>query len=149
MRLSVLAVLCLLGAAPLHAQPAESPEARAVRETLRAMWDALAANDLAGYAAHVHPDYSSFGENDVYLTEGKDAELRGYRSYLDRVTNLRTDMQQPKVTVRGNTAWITYYWTESAVDGGARSTSRGKATRIFVREGGRWLCIHAHFTAVP
>ena len=28
-------------------------------------------------------------------------------------------------------------------------TQFGKSTRIFVRENGRWLCIHGHYTALP
>ena len=58
-------------------------------------------------------------------------------------------MHQPKVTVRGDMAFITYDWTESAEIEGKRATSRGKSTRVFVREKGRWLCLHGHYTAVP
>jgi ketosteroid isomerase-like protein len=58
-------------------------------------------------------------------------------------------MHQPQVTIRGDVAWIVYYWTDSGWVDGERMTSRGKSTRIFVREGGRWLCIHGHYTAVP
>ncbi len=61
---------------------------------------------------------------------------------------MHTDMHQPVVTVRGDTAWVTYYWTDAGTSDGKRFTSRGKSTRIFVREGGRWLCIHGHYTAV-
>ena len=58
-------------------------------------------------------------------------------------------MHQPQVTVRGTVAWITYYWTDEGTIDGKRFTSRGKSTRIFVKEDGRWLCIHGHYTAVP
>ncbi len=113
-----------------------------------AMWDAIEKGDVDRYATFVHPDFTSFGENDTYFTEGKDAEVRNYRAYLQRATGVHTDMHQPVVTVRGDTAWITYYWTDSGMLDGKRFTSRGKSTRIFVREGGRWLCIHGHYTAV-
>jgi hypothetical protein len=48
----------------------------------------------------------------------------------------------------GDVAWITYYWTDSSIsiETRERSTSRGKSTRVFVREGDRWLCIHGHYT---
>jgi len=57
-------------------------------------------------------------------------------------------MHQAEVTIRGDVAWITYYWTDESTSRitGERSTSRGKSTRIFVREGGHWLCIHGHYT---
>ena len=53
------------------------------------------------------------------------------------------------VTVRGTVAWITYYWTDEGVIDGKRFTSRGKSTRLFVKENGQWLCIHGHYTLVP
>ncbi|MAG71901.1 MAG: hypothetical protein CL471_16670 [Acidobacteria bacterium] len=52
------------------------------------------------------------------------------------------------MTLSGDTAWITYYWTDSGIGADGRFTSRGKSTRIFVCENGRWLCIHGHYTAV-
>ena len=66
------------------------------------------------------------------------------------IKNIRTFMHQPEVIVRGDTAWITYYWSDSGISkkDGSRFTSKGKSTRIFVKENGKWLCIHGHFTAV-
>jgi len=127
---------------------AASPE-EDVKATLRAMWDALERGDLEAYAAHVHPDFSAFGENDVYLAEGKEHEVRSYGAYLKRARGTHTEMHQPKVTVRGDIAFVLYYWTESAEIEGKRVASRGKSTRIFVRENGRWLSLHGHYTAVP
>ena len=142
-------VLWMTGAAAAAAQPAESRDAADVKAVLTAMWAAIEQGDVDKYASYLHPDFSSFGENDVYLTDGKDAEVRSYRDYLSRAKNVHTDMHQPVVKVRGDVAWITYYWTDSGVADGKRFTSRGKSTRVFVKEGGRWLCIHGHYTAVP
>ncbi len=142
--------LLLLGlAAPAAAQAADPKDAADVKATLIAMWDAIEKGDVDRYASYVHPDFTSFGENDVYLTAGKEAEVRSYRDYLRRATGVHTEMHQPAVTVRGDTAWITYYWTDAGMIESKRFTSRGKSTRIFVREAGRWLCIHGHYTAVP
>jgi ketosteroid isomerase-like protein len=124
-------------------------EADAVKATLIAMWEAVEQGDLERYASHVHPRYTSFGENDLYLAAGKSYELENMADYLSRASGVHTDMHQPQVTVRGDVAWITYYWTDRGSVEGRRFTSRGKSTRIFVKEGGRWLCIHGHFTAVP
>ncbi len=75
--------------------------------------------------------------------------MRNIADYLERATNVHTEMHQPEVTVRGDVAWIVYYWTDSGEVDGTRFTSRGKSTRIFVKEDGRWLCIHGHYTEVP
>lgn len=112
------------------------------------MWAALGKGDIKKYATYVHPDYTLFGESDVYLAEGKALEVRAMKDWVGRAKNVQTEMHDAKVTVRRDTAWITYYWTDSGYTGDERFTSRGKSTRIFVREDDRWLCIHGHFTAV-
>jgi ketosteroid isomerase-like protein len=129
-------------------QSSSAKDIAEIKAAMVAMWDAIEKGDIDRYATYVHPDFTSFGENDTYLAEGKEAEVRNYRAYLQRASAVHTDMHQPVVTVRGDTAWITYYWTDSGLLEGKRFTSRGKSTRIFVREGGRWLCIHGHYTAV-
>jgi len=120
-----------------------------VKATLVAMWDAIERGDVEAYAQYVHPDFTQFGENDPYLAEGKESEVGSIRRYVGRATNVHTEMHQPGVTVRGDVAWIVYYWTDSGEVEGERFSSRGKSTRIFVRENGKWLCIHGHYTAVP
>ena len=140
-------VLALAAFAPPYVRAQD--EEQEVIDTLVAMWAAIEAGDLDAYAQHVHPDFTAFGENDVYLAEGRELELRSYEDYLTRAHSVHTEMHQPEVTIRGDVAWITYYWTDSGYTDGGRFTSRGKSTRIFVREDGRWLCIHGHYTAIP
>ena len=145
----MMLVLVLACASPATGQTADSRDVADIKAALTAMWDAIEKADLDRYASYLHPLFTSFGENDLYLTEGKDAEIRNYRDYLARASNVHTDMHQAVVSVRGDVAWITYYWTDSSIAGDKRATSRGKSTRIFVRENGRWLCIHGHYTVVP
>jgi len=146
LRCLVFVALALLLPNGLTAQSDEAV-AKEIKSILVDMWDAIEQEDLERYASHVHPDFTSFGETDLYLNEGKEYELRAYADYLQRVDGVHTEMHQPEVTVRGDVAWITYYWTDagSRADG-TRFTSRGKSTRIFVHENGRWLCIHGHYT---
>ena len=145
-----LTLMFLLLFAPSPVGPQASPEdVVEVEAALLAMWDAIERGDAEAYAEYVHPDFTQFGENDPYLAQGKDLEVSAIRDYVRRATNVHTDMHQPIVTIRGDVAWIVYYWTDSGYTLGERFTSRGKSTRIFVREGGRWLCIHGHYTAVP
>ena len=148
MRILMLVLIATALGAPLVAQDANDA-AGEVQETLTAMWAAIERGDLDEYSTYLHDDYTAFGESDVYLTGGKDLEIRSMRDYLTRAEGVHTEMHQPTVTVRGDVAWITYYWTDRGTVAGSRVTSRGKSTRIFVRENGRWLCIHGHFTSVP
>ena len=120
----------------------------AVKKTLIDMWAAIERGDIKAYAKFLHPDISAFGETDPYLAEGKRLEVLKVKGWLKKASNVHTEMHHPKVTVRGNTAWITYYWTDWGMEDGKRFSSRGKSTRIFVKEKGKWLCIHAHHTLV-
>ena len=144
-QLPAVVLLTLLPQA-VAAQSAEDE----IRQTLVEMWDAIEHGDVQRYATFIHDDFTSFGETDTYLNEGKQKELQGVASWTARSADIRTNMHQPHVTIRGETAWITYYWTDEAESRltGERETSRGKSTRVFVREGWRWLCIHGHYTLV-
>lgn len=147
MKRLVILILMLCGVSTAYAQDLTDEEH--VKQTLIDLWAAIEAGDVDRYATYVHPDYTAFGENDLYLSEGKDLEVRNVAGWLQRARNVHTDMHNADVTVRGDVAWITYYWTDSGIQNGERFSSRGKSTRIFVKEDGRWLCIHGHFTAVP
>lgn len=151
MRLYLFLILLLAWPGTLGAQDRATTarDAEEVKATLVAMWAAIEEGDVERYASYIHPEITVFGENDVYLAEGKELEVRGVADWVERAPGVHTEMHQPQVTVRGDVAWITYYWTDSGVQDGERFSTRGKSTRIFVREDGRWLCIHAHFTAVP
>lgn len=130
-----------------------------IKQNIISMWAAIEVGDVETYMTYVHEDYTVFGEGDIYLQSGKDKERESYSDYLGRVQNVKTFMHQPEVIVRGDTAWITYYWTDSGYSNakdksgktvkGERFTTKGKSTRIFVKENGKWLCIHSHFTDVP
>lgn len=142
----------LLALAP-NARADDAADAAAIKASLISMWAAVEAGDVDRYMSYIHPDYTLFGEGDIYLQSGKALERASYTDYLGRVKNVRTFMHQPQINVRGDTAWITYYWSDSGTytsgaQAGERFTSQGKSTRIYVREDGRWLCIHGHFTDV-
>ena len=135
--------------ASLAAEDLQLSDEQQIVESILSMWGAVQKGDLDAYLEHIHPDYSVFGEGDVYLHEGKAKERIDYADYLSRATGVRTFMHQPKVTVNGDTAFITYHWNDAGYINAERFTSRGKSTRIFVKEEGEWLCIHSHFTAIP
>lgn len=125
-------------------------EAEEIRDVIISMWAAVEQNDVEGYLKYVHRDYTLFGENDIYLQSGKSLERQSYKDYLARYKGIRTFMHQPQFHVHGDTAWVTYYWSDSGFsrDSGERFTTQGKSTRIFVKENDKWLCIHGHFTSV-
>jgi ketosteroid isomerase-like protein len=117
-----------------------------VKFTLAAMWEAIENEDIELYASYVHPDFTQFGESDPVLKIGKKAEVDGIREWLKNSSDIHTEMEEPLVVIRDSVAWITYYWKDRGYSNGEAFSSRGKSTRIFVKENGNWLCIHAHYT---
>lgn len=126
-----------------------SIEKEKIKNTLVEMWDAIEKEDIERYAQYIHPDFTQFGESDPLLLEGKKAEVSGTLAWIEDSEDIRTEMIDPKVTVRGNSAWITYYWSDHGTSGGKKFSSKGKSTRIFVKENNQWLCIHGHYTLLP
>lgn len=143
-----LLVFCLTANAVFAQKTTSEKMENEVKATLVSMWDAIEKEDMERYASFLHPDFTSFGETNTYLSEGKELELRSIQNWLKTADNVHTEMHNPQVTIVGEVAWITYYWTDAGLDDGKPFTSKGKSTRIFVRENGRWLCIHGHYTLV-
>lgn len=117
-----------------------------IKQTLVNMWDAIEKGDIDRYASYIHPDFTQWGETATKLRVGKAAEVKGIKDWIEEPTKVRTVMKEPKVTVRGDTAWITYFWEDEGTSKGKPFATRGKSTRIFVKEGDKWLCIHGHYT---
>ena len=59
-------------------------------------------------------------------------------------------MLNPKVQVYGDTAILSYnfFGLEQNKDGKV-TPSRAKSTRVYVKQGGRWMLVHANFAADP
>lgn len=132
-----------------QAQQGDSQVEEEIKATLTQMWAAIEAEDIDTYASFIHPDFTQFGEYDSVLKRGKEVELLGVRNWVETADNIHTEMEEPVVSIRGNTAWITYYWMDSGMNGETPFASRGKSTRIFVKENEKWLCIHGHYTLLP
>lgn len=120
-----------------------------IKATLVEMWDAIENEDIEKYASYIHPNFTQFSETDPILLEGKEAEVAGTAEWIKTSTDIHTKMIDPKVTINGDCAWITYYWSDHGTTNGKAFASKGKSTRIFVKENDKWLCIHGHYTLLP
>lgn len=149
--INVLAILILFGISGGCGdnQSSSEKDKQIIKQSLIAMWSAIEQGDIDTYASYIHPDFTQFGETDTILRLGKKAEVDGIASWLKNSSNIHTEMLEPRITVNGNTAWIVYYWSDSGFTDNVKFTSKGKSTRIFVKEGGKWLCIHGHYTLLP
>jgi ketosteroid isomerase-like protein len=117
-----------------------------IKNILIQMWDAIEKEDIERYASFIHSDFTQFGETDSILSIGKEAEVNGIKNWIINSSDIHTEMIDPKVTINGKVAWIVYYWSDRGLTNGIPFASKGKSTRIFVEENGKWLCIHGHYT---
>lgn len=124
-------------------------EKEAIKTTLNKMWAAIENEDIEAYAQYIHPDFSQFGEYDAEITLGKKLEIEGVANWVKISENIHTEMIDPIVTIKDDVAWITYYWSDHGTTEGIPFASKGKSTRIFVKDKNKWLCIHGHYTLLP
>ncbi|SOE21618.1 protein of unknown function [Spirosomataceae bacterium TFI 002] len=117
-----------------------------IKSTITQMWDAIEQEDMEKYGTFIHPDFTQFGETDPVLRVGKQAEIAGITDWVATSENIHTEMEEPKVTIKGDVAWITYYWKDQGTTNGEPFATTGKSTRIFIKENNHWLCIHGHYT---
>jgi len=143
-----LLVINLLILFPVSLTLAQNSTEDHIKSILTEMWDAVEKKDIDTYAMHLHPDYTSFGENNFFINEGKGLEIRNTKNWVSNLNSIHTDMHNATVSVKGDVAWITYYWTDYGTENEEPFSSKGKSTRIFVKENDVWLCIHAHFTLI-
>ena len=148
-----ITILLILGCANHEEKVAENIvgeelelEKEEIKATLTAMWDAVEKGDLARYEQYVHPDFTQFGEYDSALRVGKEAEMEGMRRSMAKSKGVHTEMVAPRITVKGNVAWVVYYWEDYGLSDGEPFSTHGKSTRIFVKQNDKWLCIHGHYT---
>ncbi len=143
--LFILAILCNSCVKKITAEE----EAGHIKAAITDMWDAIEKHDINRYADYIHPDFTQFGETDSVLRVGKSAEINAIKDWMRNSTNVHTEMHGPQVTVKNNMAWIVYYWSDSGITDGKPFSSKGKSTRIFIKEKGQWQCIHGHYTLLP
>lgn len=139
-----------LGLASAPAAAAEDPRVAAdVMALARAQWAAEIAKQPAGaQLAAAADDYTEFNPDYPTRLDGKELAMRMLAAAPDRVPTV-SEMQNPKVQVYGDTAILTYNFVgQSRTADGKLHTDSGKSTRVYVRQGGRWMLVHANFAPV-
>jgi ketosteroid isomerase-like protein len=115
----------------------------------KAQWAAeIARKPVSEQLASVADDYSEF--NPVYPTriDSKILAMRMVEADPGDAT-LLAEMQNPRVQVYGDTAILTYNYAGINRDkDGKTNPQTAKSTRVYVREGGKWMLVHANFAPV-
>ena len=142
-----IALLLMIGA---PVQAADNPQVAAeIMALARAQWASEIANEpMAQQNASLAEDYTEFNGDFPTLLVGKTTSTRmGEVTPSDKA--MYSDMQNGRVQVYGDTAVLTYNFAglRRGADGKV-APSLAKSSRVYVRQGGRWMLVHANFAPV-
>ena len=141
-------ILALIVTAPTTAMADDADEVIALA---KAQWEAQLLNAPAAKVMEtVADDYTEF--NPVYPTrlDGKELNKR-FAEASEKSTDklVVAEMANPKVQIYGDVAILTYNFLGATQDAdGAINQTTAKSTRVYAKQGGDWMLVHANFAPV-
>lgn len=134
-------------------KPAAASNKQAADEVIaltRAHWAAEMKKDAAAWGKNVADDYTVFEGAYPTRIDGKATMqhvVDGNFSGTD--TLITAEMANEKVQVYGDVAILSYNYIASIRNkDGKVSPAMAKSTRVYVRQGGQWMLVHANFAPV-
>ena len=153
--LGALGILLASGASVLaqSAKPAAASNKQAADEVIaltRAHWAAEMKKDAAAWGRNVAEEYTVFEGAFPTRIDGKAMMqhiVEGNFSSSD--TLITAEMANEKVQVYGDVAILSYNYIASIRNkDGKVSPAMAKSTRVYVKQGGQWMLVHANFAPV-
>ena len=142
-----IALLLMIGA-PVRA--ADNPQVTAeIMALARAQWASeIAGGSTAQQNASLADDYTEFNGDFPTLLVGKAMSDRMVDVFPSDKA-MFSDMQNGRVQTYGDTAVLTYNFAGLRRDkDGKVSPALAKSTRVYVKQGGKWMLVHANFAPV-
>lgn len=153
---SLLPTLALAGSLlTLGTAQAQQPAAKSVADEIvaitKAQWAAENQKNIAEAMKYFADDYTELNSEAATRIEGKALATRlSEATAKDPGVPLASEMLNPKVQVYGDVAILSYnYFGVSQGKDGKTESSRAKSTRVYAKQGGKWLLVHANFGADP
>ncbi|MEP7316766.1 MAG: nuclear transport factor 2 family protein [Sphingomicrobium sp.] len=146
-----LMVASALTALSVPASAADDPRVSAeIMGIARAQWAAeQAGRPVSEQMSAIADDYTEFNGDHPTRLDGKAMNSRLYQAWSDGPKTLVGDMMNAKVQTYGDTAVLTYnYVGLSRAKDGKITPSNAKSTRVYAKQNGRWLLVHANFAPV-
>lgn len=148
--LSTGAMTALICLASPPAAAADDPRVSAeVMGLARAQWAAeIAKKPVATQLSSLAEDYTEFNPDYPTRLDGKELAMRMMGATSD-VVPVVSEMQNAKVQTYGDTAILTYNFVGLNRDAeGKLKPNTAKSTRVYVRQNGKWVLVHANFAPV-
>jgi len=135
-------------AAPFPATSKElEAEAQAILKLERDAWEAYKNKKIAAFNDYFAENASAFGDAQAYRIRGRADILREMEAAFKRGDLLSYQILDPQVQVLGDTALMTYYYSETGMRDGKSYSNAGKISMVFVKQGGKWRALHEHIAA--
>ena len=152
--LLLLACVAALAFNGLGQQSSNQSVADEVIVVTKAQWAAEMRDptNVAEEMKSVADDYTEFNGDYATRLEGKAMSMRlGEASGSSSVKTVASEMANPKVQVyNGDVAILSYNYVGVTKDkDGKTEPARAKSTRIYVKQGGKWMLVHANFASDP
>lgn len=121
---------------------------------VKAQWAAEIKDptNVAEQMKNVADDYTEFNGDYATRLEGKGLNMRlAEAGGLSSIRTLAGEMANPKVQVyNDDVAILSYNYVGILKDkDGKTEPSRAKSTRVYVKQNGKWMLVHANFGADP
>lgn len=116
----------------------------------RAQWTAeMSDRPVAEQMSSIADDYTEFNQDYPTRIDGKATNARFYEALSGGPTSLVGDMMNARVQTYGDTAILTYNYV-GVVKGqdGELTPSNAKSTRVYHKQNGRWMLVHANFAPI-
>ncbi len=116
----------------------------------KAQWAAEMKNDVATAMNNVADDYTEFNPDYPTRLDGKSMNVRLSEAFNSGSGDtVAAEMANPKVQVYGDVAILTYNYIGAAKNkDGEIESVKAKSTRVYVKQGGQWMLVHANFAPV-
>lgn len=151
--LGLLGIACVAALA-LNGFGQQSSIADDVIAMVRAQWAAEMKDptNVAEQMKNVADDYTEFNGDYATRLEGKSLNMRlAEAGGGSSVRTVAGEMANAKVQVyNGDVAILSYNYVGLVKDkDGKTEPSRAKSTRVYVKQNGKWMLVHANFGADP
>jgi ketosteroid isomerase-like protein len=116
----------------------------------RAHWAAEMKKDVAAWGKNVAEDYTVFEGAFPTRIDGKAMMARiAEGNFSSSDTLITAEMANEKVQVYGDVAILSYNYIASVRDkDGKVRPAMAKSSRVYVKQGGQWMLVHANFAPV-
>ncbi len=148
----VIPAFIMVGGMANSALAQKASEMDAVKAANEALYAALSARDIRAMEkvwSHKR-EVRQIGPRSKAVDVGWDAVKKSFERTFDAFPELKVSAEQTYVRINGSTAWV------SCVERAQRKTKSGETqsgtnfgTSIFEKQGGKWLMVYHHASAIP